>query len=140
MILVVHDNTGRIQQCVTHFETGLEDLSKKYDELGIAHVLISEDFDMMNSYILDGEVVDMPAIQIEGIEDRALKADGVDVFPVVTTPPSTMKVFFGETEIAKVQTSLTSVDLTSDHPGTFTLVFEAEWPYRQEVVIVEAVS
>lgn len=147
MVIILHNEQGFVQTAITHSDMGLVEMSQKYADSNILHILLEEhdDIDLMNCYVINPldletkQVINRPYIEVHGLEDRPLKSDGMDTMKITTMPVCNLKVLFGQLEVANIQTD-EPVEIVSDQQGVFTLLFEAEFPYQIRRVTIEAVK
>lgn len=141
MVIVLYDAQGRVQSIITQSDVGLIEMSQKYTEQNVQHVLLEnhDDIDLMNSYVVDGEVLTRPLVTINGSENRPLKADSKDKMILTTDPICSVIVYFNQIEIARAETN-DPLEITSDFPGEFVLIFDPSWPYQMQKIVIEVVA
>ncbi|MCK1543436.1 hypothetical protein IVB12_16080 [Bradyrhizobium sp. 179] len=141
MLVCYDDKTGMINQCIIQAPVTLEELAKRYEEMGVPHVMVDWDSpdDIFTHYVKNGQMIEKPPIELSG-ENRVVKADGVDTLTFQVWPPNAaVKVFFGDTPIHEETLTDGTIEFSIDHPGSYRIDIGAEFPWLGTSFTVEAV-
>ena len=139
-MLVIHDETGRINQCIIMAEITLEVLAERYREAGIPHVLTDDDTaTIMNAYVADGAVKLRPTMQISG-EWRPISAHGRDTIVLRIEPPAVkVHVKLGEVLVQEAEIDDGELQFATNHPGVYSITLEPPFPWLPMQIEIEAV-
>ena len=143
MRLVIHDGE-LITQIIIQSEVTLEELSKRYSDAGIPHLLHAGDADIIDSYVQNPDspgkaVVAKPSVTITG-ELRPIVADGADTLAFVIEPRDcTAYVMFDSKLVHLEELGDGLLEFSADHAGAYTLIITAPHPFKPTQIVVEAV-
>jgi hypothetical protein len=140
-MLVCYDENGMINQCIIQAPVTLEELAARYEAMGVRHVMADWDHpdDILTHYVKNGQVIPRPQIEVAG-ENRPVTADGVDTLTFQVWPANaTVKVFLGETPIHEETLTDGTIEFSIDHPGSYRIDLEAEFPWAGNSFTVETV-
>lgn len=135
-MLIVYKDNGFVDQVIMVGDFAR--LQPIYEKNGFKTVLGVGIKDPARIWVKDGAVELRPNVEVIG-EVRPIKADGVDALRFEVNP-KVYKVAVKLDDVVVHQEDGTDgkLEFATDHPGTYTLLFDAEFPYFPTEIQVEA--